>query len=131
MGLLFVGDALGAVIKEANLEQPLVLLATKDILKDSLVASHTLIAVELFDPLGNLLGVIRVGVIGLVEPSPGQAAHLLFDLVKNGRHPVDNGREVGLDCLDVLVIAVLGHVTLNVALAHPVQGALPEVLTID
>ena len=42
----------------------------------------------------------------LVEPSPLQPLHLLLNVPEHGRHPVDYAVEVGLQLVDVFVVAI-------------------------
>ena len=66
----------------------------------------------------------------LVEPAPLQPLHLLLNIPEHARNPVDHAVEVGLQLIDVVFVAMAAHVAANIALAHPVQRPLQEVLPV-
>ena len=66
----------------------------------------------------------------LVEPSPLQPLHLLLNIPEHARHPVDHAVEVGFQLIDVVVGAMAAHVAADIALAHPIQRPLQEVLPV-
>ena len=67
--------------------------------------------------------------IRVVQPSPVQPLHFAARIVEHGGRPVDDRREQVKQSLGVVVVAMLGHVILDVSTGRPVERGLQYALT--
>ena len=94
------------------------------------MVGHKVVAHQLTHPGRQLGVVIGHGVKPLIQFSPVQAAHLGINIVKFRVHPVNHCVEISPYLIDIGVAAVLTHVAVDIALAHPGQSSGKEILTI-
>ena len=58
----------------------------------------------------------------LIEVAPVQSLHFRIDIIEEIVGPVDDCIEIGLDLLDIVILAMDTHIPIHIALAHPFQG---------
>ena len=128
--LLVVRDPLGFLVEHPHGQQLLVGRAAQEVFEDSFAIRDVVVSRELLDNDRHLLRVEILAVVRLVQPAPLQVAHLGENIREHGRNPIDHGIEIGLEFVDVLIIAVRAHVAADVALAHPIQRPLQKILPV-
>ena len=130
LGLLGIDAVDGSLVKHADVQQALVLLAAQDVFKHALVVGHIGVGIQFMHALGNSIHVVRILVVFLIEASPLQAAHLGQNILEHARSPIDNCVEIGLDWSDISILAVLAHIAIHIVLAYPLQGTFKVVLAV-